>query len=168
MPTEYGCLFCITGLERNVVTYLGQKKIQAISPFKLRYRRHRGVANLESVTLFPGYVFFTADSEGLDPQILRSHSDVIKVLYSGNDTRWALIRSDRVFAEELFAVDGEIGLSSAYYVGDRIHIEDGFLKKYEGEIIAVNRRAKTAHIKVTISDKVFSLWLGFEEIEKTE
>ncbi len=127
MPTGYGCLFCITGHERNVVTYLEQKKIQAISPFKLRFRRHRGVANLESVTLFPGYVFFTADPEGVDLQILRFHSDVIKVLYSEKEIRWALIGPDRVFTEELFAVEGEIGLSSAYYADDRIHIEDGFL-----------------------------------------
>ena len=155
--TEYGCLFCISEHERNVVTYLEQKKIWAISPVKLRYRRHNGTADLERATLFPGYVFFAADSEELDPQILRSHYDMIKVLCSGEESSWALIGPDRVYAAGLFAIDGESDQSTAYYNGDRIHIEDGSLKKYEGKIIAVIHKAKAAHIKMTISGKVFSL-----------
>lgn len=128
MPMEYGCLFCATGHEKSIVTYLAQKDIAGIFPVKIRYRRHDGIADLEEVPLFPSYVFFTADPEKLEMQILRSQTDIIRILCYGEEIQWPLTGADRAFAEELFSYNGEIGLSTAYYVGDRIHIENGFLK----------------------------------------
>ena len=182
---DYGCLYCRTGYERNVVNYLLDREIRAISPIKIRFRRRGGEKILEKVSLFPGYVLFAVDDgvdfSGFSPDfwqgsdddpllrddrirhVLRLHSDVIKILYDG-DFCWTLNGDDRAFAEKLFAVNGEIGISKASYVGDRIHIRKGFLEEYEGSITAVNRRAKTACITVTIKDKVFRLWLGYEEI----
>ena len=188
MSMEYGCLFCVTGHERNVMNYLLDQGIKAISPIKIRLRRRKGAMELENVLLFPGYVFFAiddVDSQGIitvrseqkkeyefyqqiqenqDLHIIKSHSDVIKVLRSGENGKWELAGADKEFVQQLFSIDGEIGLSKAYYVGKKIHIQSGFLKKYESSITAVNRRAKTAHVTVTINDREFSLWLGFEEI----
>ena len=182
---EYGCLHCRTGYERNVVNFLQDRDIRAISPIRLRFRRRGGKKILEKASLFPGYVLFAVDDavdfSGFSPDfwqvsendpvlrddrirhILRLHSDVIRILYDG-DFCWTLNGDDRVFAEKLFAVNGEIGISKACFEDNRIRIREGFLEAYEGSIIAVNRRAKTACIRVTIKDKVFSLWLGYEEI----
>lgn len=189
MSVEYGCLFCVTGHERNVVNYLLDQGIEAISPIKIRLRRRNGAMEPEKVLLFPGYVFFAMDDiespnivsvktgqkkeyephqqvqENQNLDIIKGHSDVIKVLHSGENGRWKLEGTDKDFVRQLFSIGGEIGLSKAYYVGRRIHIQSGFLKKYESSITAVNHKANTAHITIKIGDREFSLWLGFEIIQ---
>ena len=168
MPIEYGCLFCRTGQEQSVVNYLEQNysDIRVISLVKLRHFRRNGTISLQRVKLFPNYVFFSVDSVEFNVSALKKHSGVIKILTSGEDGQWQLCGSDRTLVEELFKTNGEIGLSKAYYENDKIQIESGFLKRHESSIIAVNHRAKTAHVKVNIGDVMFDLWLGFEEISK--
>lgn len=167
MPIEYGCLFCKTGREEIVLQRMSQlfPTIEAISPVKHRYYRHNGVADLEKVKLFPGYIFFKSNSKNFDIALVKTITDVIKPLLSNDNECWQISGTDRELIEELFSYNGEIGLSKAYYdTGNRIRIESGFLKKYEGHIIGINHRAKTAHVKAIINGKVFDLWLGFEEI----
>ena len=82
------------------------------------------------------------------------------------DGNWRLSGRDREIAKRLFDAGGIIGFSKAYYAGDRIRILDGFLKDYEGYITRVNRRARTAEIRVTLNGKVLDVWLGFELVEE--
>ena len=167
--TEYGIVFCITGKEFTVAQHLEKNihGLHALSPIKLRYRRMGGIAEEERVILFPGYLFFRATEE-IDLQIIRQDQDVLRLLYTNIEEKgWHLTGQDRAIAEEFFRIDGVIGFSKAYYdEGDRIHIVDGFLKDHEGQIIRVNKRAKTAEIRVDIADRAFDIWLGFEVISK--
>ena len=64
-----------------------------------------------------------------------------------------------------FRADGAVGLSKAYYEGDRIRVTEGALKRYEASITRVNHRAKTAEVRVDFHGKVMTIWLGFELIE---
>ena len=169
MSMDYGCIFCVAGRERNVVTFLEKESIQAISPVKHRYRRHDGVKDLEKVTLFPGYVFFAVDPELMDLDFLRirTHSDVLRILYSGDEKRWQLSGTDRDFVKELFSFGAEIGFSKGYYIEKTIHFTQGFLQNHEKDIVAVNHRAQTAQIKIRIGEIAFTLWLGFELTDRT-
>ena len=171
MSIEYGCLFCRTGREDKVVLQLRQiyPQVDVIAPVKIRYRRRNNTHIVEKVKLFPGYVFFKTDSESFHISHIAILRDIIKPLLTNDGDNWQIQGSDRQLVEELFEYKGQIGLSYAYYdAGNRIRIESGFLKNYEGSIIGVNRRAKTAHIRSTINGKIFDLWLGFEEITMTE
>ena len=168
MDESYGCLYCWSGREEGVIGQIATKfpEVHAIVPAKLRYRRHGGQADEERVKLFPGYVFFRTTAE-IDLVGFSRIVDLVRVLtYADGD--WRLHGADSEIAREIFDAEGTVGFSTAYYEGDRIRIVDGFLKKYEGSIIRVNRRAKTAEIRVCLQDKVITTWLGFELIDKGE
>lgn len=162
---SYGCFFCRAGAEARVMQRLQliYPDVQFIFPAKLRFRRSRTVAREEQVALFPGYIFFRTTGD-IRREEYRMLGDIFRLLtYEGGD--WRLHGSDEGIARSLFACAGVVGISRAYYEGDRIRISDGFLKAYEGQIIRVNRRAKTAQISLDFQGKTLSLWLGFELIE---
>lgn len=165
---QYGCVFCRTGRENEVVSYMEHdfSGLKAVVPVKIRYRRSHGTATEEEVILFPGYVFFESPTGLYIPQIMH-HKDVYRLLTDA-EGNWALHNSDELIARQFLSVGGKVGISKAYYEGDRIRITDGFLKQYEGEIVKVNRRAKTAQISIYLDGKVFSLWAGFEIISKLD
>lgn len=164
----YGCLFCRSGMEKHIASELESRwpQLNFIVPEKKRIRRKNGEAIEESVVLFPGYIFVRT-CESTVPPCLTCVQHVYRLLMdSGRD--WRLCGADRALAEKLFETNGVIGLSTAYYDGDRIRIVDGFLKEYEGEILRVNHRKKTAQICVMIEEKEMLVWLGFELIDKME
>lgn len=163
----YGCLFCRSGLEKHIAAELKERwpQIDFMVPEKERIRRKNGEAIEERVVLFPGYIFIRTDA-GLDVHSLVCVPNVYRLL-SNAEKDWRLSGLDRTLAEKLFEAGGVIGLSTAYYDGDRIRITEGFLKEYEGEILRVNRRRKTAQIRVVIEEKEMQIWLGFELMDKT-
>ena len=165
---RYGCLFCRTGKEEKIIRELKALKpeFSAMAPTKLRYRRHGQDADEEWVRLFPGYVFFRTQDPKASVQDVRLLDDVLRLLTYA-DGRWELCGADERIARLFFEEHGAVGMSKAYYEGDRIHIADGFLKQYEGCITRVNRRARTAEIRVDFHGKIVTLWLGFELIEET-
>ena len=173
MPTSdngvnYGCLFCRTGGEKSVAEELMQREpeVKVIAPVKERIRRNRGGSTKEQVLLFPGYVFFAAD-EAFNAYTMKRNDDVYRLLLTGEED-WRLMGEDRRLVASFFENEGVIGLSKAYYEGDRIRIADGYLKNYEGKIVRVNRRNQTAQIRMDFSGRQIELWLGFELIDKTE
>jgi len=168
--TRYrGCLFCRTGREKNVIRQLDclLPHSRSVSPVKLRLRREGGAAREETVPLLPGYVFFET-CEDLPRREILGMEDVLKLLtYADGD--WRLHGSDDQFAGMLFRHDGKIALSQAFFdEGDRIRIVDGFMKEYEGSIIRVNRRARTAEVRIPFQDKQISMWIGYELIARAE
>lgn len=168
---EYGCIFCFTGREFAVAQRLKKAipGLKAISPVKLRYRRMEGVAHEERVILFPGYVFFEVPS-GSDVEIrtIYNDQDVLKVLYVDDEKKdWRLVDPDKSIAKQFFDMNGVIGFSEAYFdEGDRIHIVNGYLKNYDGQIKRVNKRAKTVEISMIIGEKKLDIWLGYENVHK--
>lgn len=163
---EYACLFCRSGMEKHIVWELKTRwpQFDFIVPEKKRIRRKKGEAIEESVILFPGYIFMRTN-EPAEPICLTCVQHVYRLLMDpGRD--WRLRGADRALAEKLFETNGVIGLSTAYYDGDRIRIVDGFLKEYEGRILRVNHRKKTAQICVMIEENEMLVWLGFEVIDK--
>lgn len=170
LTIEYGIVFCITGKELTVAQRLERNihGLRALSPVKLRYRRMGGIAQEEKVVLFPGYVFIKLTNDA-DMKDIQQDQDVLRLLYTNLEEKdWHLTGQDRAIAEEFFRIDGVIGFSKAYFdEGDRIHIIEGFLKDREGQIIRVNKRAKTAEICVWLAGKKMDLWLGFEKIQNS-
>lgn len=164
----YGCLFCRSGIEKHIALELTNRwpQVDFIVPEKKRIRRKNGKAMEESVVLFPGYIFVRT-AEDIASLPLFCVPNVYRILMD-SEKKWKLRGTDRTLAEALFRTGGVVDLSKAYYDGDRIRIVDGFLKEYEGQILRVNHRRKTAQICVTIEEKEMMIWLGFELIDKME
>ena len=169
-PSVYhGCVFCRSGQEAEVIRQMGLlfPEVRAIAPVKTRLRRAGGTVKEERVTLLPGYVFFEAGEDLPMRRITRADSVLRLLTY--NDGDWRLHGYDDQFAGMLFKANGVIGLSTAFFdEGDRIRIVDGFLKEHEGSIVRVNRRARTAQIRISLQDKQISIWLGYELMERAE
>ena len=162
--TEFGCVFCRTGQEEEVARRMEHDYpgLKAVVAMKKRFRRSQGVETEEKVILFPGYVFFQCSPDSNIREITK-RDNVYKLLTDGGGN-WKLLGADKVIASHFVTCGGVIGFSKAYYKGERIRIIDGFLKQYEGNIVRVNHRAKTAQVKVQLDGKCFSIWVGFEII----
>ena len=165
-----GCLFCRSGKEAETVQRFGVlfPQARAIAPTRTRYRRVGGIAHEEQAILLPGYVFFET-AEALEPRnlrLLRQACGMLRLL-TYDDGDWRLHGHDDQFARMMFDADGQIGLSRAWFdEGDRIRVLDGFLKAYEGSILRVNRRARTAQVSIDFQGKTVTMWLGFELIDR--
>lgn len=161
----YGCVFCRTGNEEILARSIEKEhpEVQVLFPVKMRMRRWAKVLVEERVALFPGYLFFKAD-ESFDVKSLFSREDVFRVLRD-SDGHWRLCGEDKAFAQALFEQNGVIGLSKAYFEGDRIRIVDGMLKIYEDRILRVNRRSRTAQVSVGMAGEEATVWLGYELLD---
>ena len=164
----YGCLFCRTGKEKRIAGEIEAEipGIRVIFAEKLRKRRQGRSSIEESVALFPGYLFFCSGPD-FDAQTMARRQDVFRLLRDSEGI-WQLRGEDLKLAKNLFAQNGVVGFSRAYYEGDRIRILDGLLKAYEGRIIRVNRRSQTAQIALGMDGREVTVWLGFELIERNE
>lgn len=163
----YGCLFCKSGQEKRLAVKLAERwpEVEFIAPEKKRIRRKGDCAIEETVVLFPGYIFIKAASD-LAVFVFLNMENVYRVLMD-SDKNWRLRGADRALVKRLFELGGVVGLSTAYYVGDRIRIADGFLKDYQGEILRVNRRKRTVQVRMKIDDREMLIWLGFELLDQT-
>lgn len=162
----YGCIFCRTGNEQLLVQSLQKEypEIRVLSAAKKRMRRQGKMLIEEQVPLFPGYIFFSAENS-FEPGSFIYREDVFRILHDSRGD-WQLRGEDEAFVRALFEQDGVIGLSKAYYEGDRIRIVEGMLKMYEGRILRVNHRSHTAQVCVGVAGQEVTVWLGFELIDK--
>ena len=165
---KYGCLFCRTGKEKSIATEIEAEvpEVRVIFAEKLRRRRIGSGKVEEAVPLFPGYLFFRTGAK-IDAQQFVRWQDVFRLLRD-SDGVWALRGEDLRIARYLFAQNGVVGFSKAYYEGDRICVTDGMLKAYAGQIIRVNRRSQTAQIALEVGGNRVTVWLGFELIEREQ
>ena len=164
---DYGCFFCRTGCENRVAKQieLSADGVEAIAPVKVRHRKCHGVITEEKVTLFPGYVFFRSSSEEFSPFVLQHKNDCYTLL-TDTENDWRLYGDDLTIVRSMFDLNGVIGLSCAYFVGNRIRIKNGFLKDHEGSILKVNKYAQTVQVRIRLSSKEFLFWLGYELIDE--
>ena len=108
--------------------------------------------------MLPGYIFFRTENEE-QPTHLTYITHVLKLLEYDN-LSWKLTGSDSEFAEFLFDND-LLQPPHVTFMGGRLHFEDGFLYGYDDAVIRVNRRKKTAEVRLEIDRLAF--WIGYIE-----
>lgn len=160
----YGCLFCITGKEQNVVEQIQTvcPDVRATTMRQLKYRTSKKVKTREEALLLPSYFFFEAPSQ-TKPFIDFPKQNVIRILSTDNGV-WQLQGGDKRFAQWLFQYDGLLGFSQAYKEGDQIRIISGPLKDMEGRIKRIDKRGMSGQVVLSFSGREISVWLGFELI----
>ena len=174
----YGCIYCRTGNEDEFAENI-RKTYPHIEPLvvcKMQIlRKQGGVVEEKAAVLFPGYVFFRMEDSavplnGQTPyptefQQIFKWSDTFRLLTNvGGD--WRLVGDDLALVQKLYNEGGTIGFSKVYFdEGNRVRVLEGFLKDYEGDIIRVDRRHRSAQIRVDFNGKSVTMWLGYEVIE---
>ena len=158
----YGCLFCRTGAETTIAGYINQTStnVEAVAPTRTRRKTVAGKPVEDQEQLLPGYIFFRTESdEPLPP--LTHITNVLKLLEYDN-LSWELTGSDREFAEFLFDND-PLQPPHVSFIDDKLHFEDGFLYGHDDAVLRVNRRKKTAEIRLVIDRLAF--WIGYIDNE---
>ena len=155
---RYGCLFCRTGAEAPIAGYINQTitNVEAVAPTRIRRKTVAGKIVKDQVQLLPGYIFFRTEFDEQIPQLTRI-TNVFKLLEYDN-LCWELTGGDKEFAEYLF--DNDL-LQPAHvsFIDGRLHFEDGFLYGHDDAVLRVNRRKKTAKIRLEIDRLAF--WIGY-------
>lgn len=108
--------------------------------------------------LLPGYIFFRTKTDEQVPQLTRI-TNVLKLLEYDNFS-WELTGGDREFAEFLFDND-LLQPPHVTFIDGKLHFEDGFLYGHDDTVLRVNRRKKTAEIRLEIDQLAF--WIGYIE-----
>ncbi|MDR1893785.1 MAG: antiterminator LoaP [Spirochaetales bacterium] len=130
-----------------------------------RLSRGRWFAKREP--LYPGYVFYRADS--VDPENYRAFQSIPGFLrfLMGRENILPLSQDDLTLLSHFLAF-GEIVPRSQVYFDENnlIRIVQGPLMGLEGRIIKVNRRKKRAKVALSLYAKSFPVDLGFEILEK--
>ena len=159
---RYGCLFCRTGAEATIAGYINQTitNVEAVALTRTRRKMVAGKAVEDQVQLLPGYIFFRTESDEQIPQLTRI-INVLKLLEYDN-LNWELTGGDREFAEFLLD-NGLLQLSQVTFIDGKLHFEDGFLYGYDDAVLCVNRRKKTAEIRLEIDRLAF--WIGYIDKE---
>lgn len=160
---HYGCLFCQTGAEATIASYINQTitDVEAVAPTRTRRKTVAGKAIEDQVQLLPGYIFFRTETDEQVPQLTRI-TNVLKLLEYDNFS-WELTGSDREFAEFLFDND-LLQPPHVTFIDGKLHFEDGFLYGHDDAVLRVNRRKKTTEIRLEIDRLAF--WIGYCETEK--
>ena len=102
--------------------------------------------------LLPEHIFFRTESDEQIPQLTRI-TNVFKLLEQDN-LCWELTGGDKEFAEYLFDND-LLQPPHVSFIDGRLHFEDGFLYGHDDAVLCVNRRKKTAEIRLEIDKLVF-------------
>ena len=159
---HYGCLFCRTGAEATVAGYINQTiaGVEAVAPTRTRRKTVAGKVIEDQVRLLPGYLFFRTESDEQIPRLPRI-TNVLKLLEYDN-LSWELTGGDREFAEFLFDND-LLQPPHVTFINGRLHFEDGFLHGHDDAVLRVNRRKRTAEVRLEIDRLAF--WIGYIEIQ---
>ncbi len=161
----FGCVFCMTGAEALAAQKLEAEwsaVLKARAVFVLKWHTEQGRKSLRPEVLYRSYVFFEAPP-GFKPA--GKLPDPCLKLLKDEDGDWRLTGNDAWFAGWLLDQDGQIGLSQARKVGDRVQIQSGPLKDVEGSIIKVDARGRSCQVKLEINGRTLCAWLGFELLE---
>ena len=156
---RYGCLFCRTGAEATLAGYINQTitDVEAVAPTRTRRKTVAGKAIEDQVQLLPGYIFFRTETDEQVPQLTRI-TNVLKLLEYDN-LSWELTGGDREFAEFLF--DNDLFQPHVTFIDGKLHFEDGFLCGHDDAVLRVNRRKKTAEVRLGIDRLAF--WISYTE-----
>ena len=164
VPKWYGCMFCISGHEQRGAQLVEMRwpglKARAVSAYKRRSRG--GVKSLQLEVVMPGYIFYEAEGD-FRPEVPFPEG-VLKALKTV-DGSWKLMGRDEEFARWLLEKDGQIGVSKAHHVGEKVRIYQGPLKDLEGFVLRIDQRNQNAQIGLEVEGRTIKVWLPFEIVE---
>ena len=134
----------------------------ALSPVFEREELKNGKWAAKTRPLLPGYVIIYSQTP-IAPHEFYRCLRVNRLLGYPEQahSEYALTGEDLSFAQWVLSYEGRIGVSRAMIVGDKTEIIDGPLKRYEGEILKIDRRRRSALVAVNVGEMTKNVWLSF-------
>ncbi|GHU77809.1 hypothetical protein FACS189462_0670 [Spirochaetia bacterium] len=158
------CIFCKTGNETAVETFLRELGYTVISSLSERNIVKNGKMIKENRHIIPGYVFFSNNGEPDWDKIMDCKYVHYPLKYSDNTKQ--MREYDMKFVQWLIRHNDGIKISKVIQIGTKIKIIDGPLKEYEGNIIKVNKRQKCVAVKINTEGIINTIWLSYEYIKE--
>lgn len=160
--TRYGCVFCLTGHEDEVVHSLTSQNpgLKACSVSRIKCHTRDGVTAVVDQITLSGYVYFA--TEKTDPPDLRFIQDAIRLVYT-TQFSWALSGMDEWFAKWVLDHGGLIGLSKATRVDNWVEFVSGPLFELKHYVKKVDKRHRGAQISLPFHDREVQMWLHYDE-----
>ncbi len=130
-------------------------------------RRVRGIDELVTKPMFPGYIFFdTKEVEDLFYRLKRVNG-LTKILRTG--TEFTPITEDEAeIIQRLGGKEHRVVISTGYKEGDRAVITEGPLKDFSGDILRIDRRKRTAVIAVSLLGEIREIKVGLKVLNKAD
>ncbi len=160
------CLSCFCGQERKVEAFIKQSGYKVVSALAERTIIKKGKRRREFRSLLPGYVFVLSKETPVWRDMVRFQYITRLLRYSDGSS--CLRGKDLEFVRWLQRHNGVIETSKAIQEGTKIKIVSGPLKEYEGKIIKVNKRQKSAAIRIESEKLACTIWLSFDFIEEVK
>ncbi len=149
--------------------FLSDREGRFLWPRRKLTIRRRGRLHEALAPIFPGYIFFEADS--IDPEVywtLKRIDGFFRFL-GNNQNIEPLEGRDRELLLHFLGFGEVVEKSEVYYDTDnRIRVVEGPMKGIEGKIVKVDRRKQRAKVKLNLYKDSFLIDFGFELIEKAE
>ncbi|MDD3401473.1 MAG: hypothetical protein PHT58_07605 [Eubacteriales bacterium] len=162
MEREVICVFCISGQEKNTVEAIEREFPHARAMFATfeRDERKNGEWVRRRLPLLNGYVFVYSD-DLVDMLRLSRLIGVYRPL-KYEDGAYSLRGADLDFARWIYENEGNIGVSQAIKIGNRIEVVGGPLAAYKGVIKDVNNQRRSALVTIEVGEMKKDVWLSFE------
>ena len=153
------CLFCETrkceSIAGQIETRLGYR---SFSPRIIQRKWVKGVAQEESHSWLPGYIFVYTE----EPVPPRFRIDgVLRVLgnaeLSGNDLE---------FAQMIYEKKGVIGTIRLVEEGDRCKVADPAWQGMSGTVVKLDRGRKRCCVEFHFDETQWRVWVGYELVER--
>ena len=129
-----------------------------------RMRRYEGAWHIESMPLFPGYVFLETNAPKLLMEELKQYAQMIHVLGDGV-TAIPVRVEEETFLRSLVGKDHHLGMSRGYIADGRTYVTEGPLRGKENFIRKIDRHKRLAWI-VMPKEKAKTMKIGLEIVAK--
>jgi len=157
------CIFCETSYEGKVEAFLKRLGYNIISALVERKTIKNRKFIKEYRSIIPGYVFLENNAEPDWDEICRYKHIYYPLQYLNNQKY--LKDNDLHFVKWLKGNNGEIKISKAMTIGNKIKFLDGALMKLEDKIVKINKEQKCAGIKIEGDGIKNIIWLSYELVE---
>ena len=153
------CLFCETQRCKIIADYISSNYgYICLSPQIIQRKWVKGVSVEEKHDWLSGYLFLFL----CEPRQIRFDiSGIIRYLGEG-----PLEGLDRTFAEMIFDTKGILSSVSLIQENGRYVMHDPVWEKLNGRITKIDRERKRCCISYEFDNKVRTIWVGYEIIDK--
>lgn len=158
-----------TGQEEKIVQQCREKVMYAreevFIPLVERMTKVRGEWKPVKTRLFPGYVFIETDIPEDLYMRLKKIKLMTKLLKTGEEIT-PLYYEEEVYLQGLQDEEHVVRYSEGYLEGDKLVINEGALKGYEGKIKKILRHKRLVVLEVPLLGRKVEVTLGLGIVEK--
>ena len=165
-------LRCKQGEEQSILYSLKQHLSDRIlkEAFVFTYdrmKRYHGQWHVESLAMFPNYIFLESDYGEALSRELEPYRGIVHVM-EDHEILWQVYSEEEKFLRFLCGQEHHLDLSRGYIRNGITHVNEGPLRGLENRIQKIDRHKRTARLQVPMEHRLAGTILaGLEIVEKS-